>query len=136
MKKKILALLLAAAATVSLLSGCGANSGVMDTANANACLLYTSDRRSANTQHLAEICRQNCSRVLQIESADELSTAEFAGCRVAGLTAGASTPAGIIKEVKTTMSEEIKSTEGMEESFEELLNQSFKTHASNSISLI
>lgn len=32
MKKKILALLLAAAATVSLLSGCGANSGVMDTA--------------------------------------------------------------------------------------------------------
>ena len=36
MKKKILALLLAAAATVSLLSGCGANSGVMDTANANA----------------------------------------------------------------------------------------------------
>ena len=83
--------------------------------------------RSANIQHLAEICRQNCSRVLQIESADELSTAEFAGCRVAGLTAGASTPAGIIKEVKTTMSEEIKSTEGMEESFEELLNQSFKT---------
>ena len=36
MKKKILALLLAAAATVSLLSGCGADSGVMDTANANA----------------------------------------------------------------------------------------------------
>ena len=90
-------------------------------------MVVVGDRRSANTQHLAEICRQNCSRVLQIESADELSTAEFAGCRVAGLTAGASTPAGIIKEVKTTMSEEIKSTEGMEESFEELLNQSFKT---------
>ena len=59
--------------------------------------------------------------------ADELSAADFADCRAAGLTAGASTPAGIIKEVKTTMSEEIKSTEGMEESFEELLNQSFKT---------
>ena len=90
-------------------------------------MVVVGDRKSANTQHLAEICRQNCSRVLQIEGADELSAAEFADCRAAGLTAGASTPAGIIKEVKTTMSEEIKSTEGMEESFEELLNQSFKT---------
>ena len=90
-------------------------------------MVVVGDRKSANTKHLAEICRQNCSRVLQIEGADELSAADFADCRAAGLTAGASTPAGIIKEVKTTMSEEIKSTEGMEESFEELLNQSFKT---------
>ena len=90
-------------------------------------MVVVGDRKSANTKHLAEICRQSCSRVLSIEGADELSAADFAGCRIAGLTAGASTPAGIIKEVKTTMSEEIKSTETMEESFEELLNQSFKT---------
>ena len=90
-------------------------------------MVVVGDRKSANTKHLAEICRQNCSHVLSIEGADELSAADFAGCRIAGLTAGASTPAGIIKEVKTTMSEEIKSTETMEESFEELLNQSFKT---------
>ena len=90
-------------------------------------MVVVGDRKSANTKHLAEICRQNCSHVLSIEGADELSATDFAGCRVAGLTAGASTPAGIIKEVKTTMSEEIKSTETMEESFEELLNQSFKT---------
>ena len=90
-------------------------------------MVVVGDRKSANTKHLAEICRQNCSHVLSIEGADELSAADFADCRAAGLTAGASTPAGIIKEVKTTMSEEIKSTETMEESFEELLNQSFKT---------
>ena len=90
-------------------------------------MVVVGDRKSANTKHLAEICRQNCSHVLSIEGADELSAADFAGCRITGLTAGASTPAGIIKEVKTTMSEEIKSTETMEESFEELLNQSFKT---------
>ena len=90
-------------------------------------MVVVGDRKSANTKHLAEICRQNCSHVLSIEGADELSATDFAGGRVAGLTAGASTPAGIIKEVKTTMSEEIKSTETMEESFEELLNQSFKT---------
>ncbi|MFR5386071.1 MAG: S1 RNA-binding domain-containing protein [Oscillospiraceae bacterium] len=46
---------------------------------------------------------------------------------MAGLTAGASTPAGIIKEVYTTMSEEIKNMEPQEESFEELLDKSFKT---------
>ena len=90
-------------------------------------MVVVGDRKSANTKHLAEICRQNCSHVLSIEGADELSATDFAGCRVAGLTAGASTPAGIIKEVKTTMSEEIKAAEGKEESFEELLNQSFKT---------
>ena len=70
---------------------------------------------------------KECSRVLQVESADELPHGIFAGCSAAGLTAGASTPAGIIKEVYATMSEEIKAAEGKEESFEELLNQSFKT---------
>ena len=68
-----------------------------------------------------------CPRVVQIERADELSPDLFNGCSVAGLTAGASTPAGIIKEVYAAMSEEIKAAEGKEESFEELLNQSFKT---------
>lgn len=90
-------------------------------------MVVVGDRKSANTKHLAEICRQSCSRVLQIEDGDELSPGMFLGCWTAGLTAGASTPAGIIKEVYTTMSEEIKAAENKEESFEELLNQSFKT---------
>ena len=70
---------------------------------------------------------KECARVLQVENADELPHGIFDGRSVAGLTAGASTPAGIIKEVYATMSEEIKAAEGKEESFEELLNQSFKT---------
>jgi len=86
-------------------------------------MVVVGDPKSANTKHLTEICAKHCSRVLQIEKADELSAKIFEGCRVAGLTAGASTPAGIIKEVYATMCEEIK----VEESFEELLNQSFKT---------
>jgi len=90
-------------------------------------MVVVGDRRSANTKHLTEICNERCSHVLQIERADELSPDFFNGCSVAGLTAGASTPAGIIKEVYATMSEEIKVAEGGEESFEELLNQSFKT---------
>ncbi len=90
-------------------------------------MVVVGDRKSANTKHLTEICMRKCSRVVQVESADELPQEIFAGCSVAGLTAGASTPAGIIKEVYATMSEEIKAAEGKEESFEELLNQSFKT---------
>ena len=90
-------------------------------------MVVVGDRKSANTRHLTEICRQSCARVYQIENADELREEMFRGCRIAGLTAGASTPAGIIKEVYATMSEEIKVAEGKEESFEELLNQSFKT---------
>ena len=90
-------------------------------------MVVVGDRKSANTKHLTEICNERCSRVIQIEDARELSPDFLIGCSVAGLTAGASTPAGIIKEVYTTMSEEIKSTEMAEESFEEMLEKSFKT---------
>ena len=90
-------------------------------------MVVVGDRKSANTKHLTEICNERCPNVIQVEKADELSPDFFNGCSVVGLTAGASTPAGIIKEVYATMSEEIKATESGEESFEELLNQSFKT---------
>ncbi len=90
-------------------------------------MVVVGDRKSANTKHLTEICSERCSRVVQIERADQLSSDFLNGCSVAGLTAGASTPAGIIKEVYATMSEEIKTMEAVEESFEELLEKSFKT---------
>ena len=88
-------------------------------------MVVVGDPKSANTKHLTEICRAYCSRVFQIENADELSMAELAGCRVVGLTAGASTPASIIKEVNKTMSEEKIQGEGMEnfaEMFEKYTN--------------
>ena len=92
-------------------------------------MVVVGDRKSANTRHLTEICRKACRRVVQIETADELSPDVFMGCITAGLTAGASTPASIIKEVYATMTEEIrnenKAAEG--ESFEEMLEKSFKT---------
>ena len=90
-------------------------------------MVVVGDRKSANTKHLTEICSERCARVVQIEQADQLSSDFLNGCSVAGLTAGASTPAGIIKEVYATMSEEIKTMEAVEESFEELLEKSFKT---------
>jgi len=87
---------------------------------------------SANTHRLAEICREHCDRVFMIETADELERAKFTPNDTIGITAGASTPAWIIKEVNQTMSEEIKEiiAEGAEteaESFEAMLEKSIKT---------
>ena len=85
-------------------------------------MVVVGDPKSANTKHLTDICRQHCSRVFQIESADELPRQALSGCSVVGLTAGASTPASIIKEVKKTMSEEKIPGEGME-NFAEMFEQ-------------
>ena len=85
-------------------------------------MVVVGDPKSANTKHLTEICRLHCERVLQIETAQQLNREELLGCRVVGLTAGASTPASIIKEVKKTMSEEKIMSEGME-NFAELFEQ-------------
>lgn len=90
-------------------------------------MVVVGDRQSANTRHLTEICAgAGCSRVFQIENADELPLDILRACAVVGLTAGASTPASIIKEVNKTMSEEKFVNEG-EESFEKMLEESFKT---------
>ena len=85
-------------------------------------MVVVGDPKSANTKHLTEICRLHCSSVFQIENADELPWERLSDCRVVGLTAGASTPASIIKEVKKTMSEEKIQGEGME-NFAELVEQ-------------
>ena len=85
-------------------------------------MVVIGDRTSSNTQELVEICRSVCPKVLRVESAEEINLADIVGAEGIGITAGASSPDWIIKEVKGKMSEEIKNFEG--ESFEELLNNS------------
>ena len=65
-------------------------------------------RHSANSLHLAEICEDNCACVQFIENASELDISALRGFDTIGITAGASAPAWIIKEVKQQMSDEIK----------------------------
>ena len=89
-------------------------------------------KHSANSIHLAKICAEHCARVQFIESADELDKAMLTDCDVVGLTAGASTPAWIIKEVRNKMDElnEIKVEEAPEQkelSFDEMLEETLKT---------
>lgn len=60
---------------------------------------------SANTQKLAALCRQAGVPTYQVETARDLSPRWFEGVKVAGLTAGASTPDWIIEEVEQRMKE-------------------------------
>ena len=87
-------------------------------------------KHSANSVHLAQICAENCANVQFIERLDELDTGALRSADTVGLTAGASTPAWIIKEVRNKMSDEIKVEETKlenEKSFDEMLEETLKT---------
>ena len=90
-------------------------------------MVVVGDPNSSNTGRLAMICREHCQRVVLVDNAAELDPKFFCGVANVGITAGASTPAWIIKEVNKTMSEITKVEAGQEESFAELLEQSIKT---------
>ncbi len=90
-------------------------------------MVVVGDTNSSNTKRLAMICRQYCGNVSLVEDAAELDLSRLSYANSVGVTAGASTPAWIIKEVNNNMSEEIKVETAMEENFAELLEQSIKT---------
>ncbi len=78
-------------------------------------MIVIGGRHSANTAKLAQVCRECCDKVILIENASELDLAELEGAERVGITAGASTPEWIIKEVNRMMSDEIKAVETVEE---------------------
>ena len=88
-------------------------------------MIVIGGKNSSNTARLWETCAANCPTVL-IEDPSELTADDWKGCEVLGITAGASTPTGVIKEVLQTMSE----NKVEENSFEEMLEQSFRDEES------
>lgn len=76
-------------------------------------MVIVGGRQSSNTAKLRDVCAAHCPTVL-VETADELSRDMFTGMGTVGITAGASTPAGIIKEVLSTMSEIVNNSEVIE----------------------
>ena len=87
-------------------------------------MIVIGDPKSSNTRRLTQICRESCANVVQVELGDDLSPEDFCSVRTLGITAGASTPEWIIKEVYNKMSDEIME---IEQSFAEMLEESFKT---------
>ena len=75
----------------------------------NDAMLIIGGRQSSNTAKLKAVCESNCPTFL-IETARELRAIDLSGYRSIGVTAGASTPDSIIKEVLKTMSENLTQT--------------------------
>ncbi len=87
-------------------------------------MIVIGDPKSSNTRRLAQLCQASCPLVVQTERGEELSRQDFQHVQTLGITAGASTPEWIIKEVYNKMSDEIME---IEQSFAQMLEESFKT---------
>jgi 4-hydroxy-3-methylbut-2-enyl diphosphate reductase len=93
----------------------------MELADRCDAMIVIGGHHSANSVHLAELCSERCGCVQFVESAQELNMSLLRGYDTIGITAGASAPAWIIKEVKQQMSDEIK--------FDEIETQQKNTEA-------
>ncbi len=108
-------------------------------AEVNDCMVVIGGRHSSNTSKLYDVCRAVCEKTVLIETAKELRKDFFSDCESVGVVAGASTPAGIIREVIKTMSEILQpvdeQTEGnvtVQKSFEEMTDEeAFEASLSN-----
>ena len=88
----------------------------IDIAKRSDVMIVIGGRDSSNTEKLYSLCGQVCPKVLWIETAAELLTDFPDSAHCAGITAGASTPDGIIMEVFKAM-----------ENFSQMLEGSLKT---------
>ncbi len=69
------------------------------------CMVVVGGRNSGNTQRLASICKEIQPQTYHIEEAHELNPRWFVKRKKVGLTAGASTPFWIIREVEERIKE-------------------------------
>ena len=81
-------------------------------------MIVIGGKHSSNTQKLYEISKAECENTLFIQTLADLDKSRLEGAQCIGITAGASTPNNIIKEVHISMSEK---------SFEQLLEESLVT---------
>lgn len=86
---------------VKLASACGA-------------MVVIGGKNSANSLHLAELCAERCANTQFVENSAQLDTGVLRDVETIGMTAGASAPSWIIKEVLDKMSDEIMIQENPE----------------------
>ncbi len=103
----------------------------------NDAIIVIGGRHSSNTAKLFDVCKANCDKTFLIETANELPFNEIKNCTNIGVVAGASTPAGIIKEAIKTMSENLQPKDEqletiVEKTFEEMTDEeAFEASLSN-----
>ncbi len=86
-------------------------------------VIVIGDPKSSNTRRLTQLCAGECPVVIQTERGTDIDQEQFHQIDTLGITAGASTPEWIIKEVSNKMSDEVME---IEQSFAEMLEESFK----------
>ena len=64
-------------------------------------MIVIGDKHSSNTQKLFEICKNACKDTYYIQTLDDLDMNQLGSVETVGITAGASTPNNIIKEVQS-----------------------------------
>jgi 4-hydroxy-3-methylbut-2-enyl diphosphate reductase len=68
-------------------------------------VLVVGGENSSNTNKLYEICKTNCNKTFKIQTASDIPPVDIKKIKKIGITAGASTPDWVIKEVILKMSE-------------------------------
>ncbi|MBQ8503783.1 MAG: bifunctional 4-hydroxy-3-methylbut-2-enyl diphosphate reductase/30S ribosomal protein S1 [Clostridia bacterium] len=86
----------------------------------NDAMIVIGGRFSSNTVKLNNVCSENAQTYL-IERVDELKGIDFSPFRKIGITAGASTPARIIKEVEVIMTENFNEQKNSKETMDQEL---------------
>lgn len=71
----------------------------MQLAKRSDLMIVVGGRNSANTSRLAELCRKVGKPTYHVETEDELKPKWFSQARLAGVTAGASTPDALVRKV-------------------------------------
>ena len=94
-------------------------------------MIVIGGKNSSNTQKLFEICKENCPETYLVENADELPLFDK-NARTVGITAGASTPETVIKEVIFHMEGMMNGHEG-EINFSEALEMTLTELKTNEI---
>ena len=92
-------------------------------------MIVIGNKSSSNTAKLFSICEKNCDSYL-IERFEDLPIDKIKTSKVIGITAGASTPAKIIEEVKHKMEKMLKEGQANlseDMNFEEMLEESLKS---------
>ncbi len=89
-------------------------------------MIVIGGRESSNTAKLYELCLKKLPGTYLIETKDELKPEHLRKAENIGVTAGASTPARIIKEVVDTMTDMMKENNASESNFEAMLEENLK----------
>lgn len=95
-------------------------------------MIIIGDRQSSNTGKLFDICKRVCSKTFLVENSGEIPTSALESANNIGVTAGASAPARIIKEVLDKMTDILNNSsettnENTECNFAEMLEENLKS---------